>query len=153
MPSEMIARWAERLAVDISQARHSILLTALSIHAPRRDDQSPLALLWRAMRQALAAGAELQIIMPAPCKQHPAAWQNAATAENIHKLGGQVHLLPPARLLHAKTVAIDDSIAWIGSGNWTAAAASHNHEIYARITGQEANARLREYWRRVLESP
>lgn len=60
--------------------------------------------------------------------------RNAFARDVLIALGVKAFLLPSMKLLHAKTVMIDNKIAWAGSGNWTAAASNHNHEFYIRTT-------------------
>lgn len=145
-PIDVFAQWAHPLAQDIAEAKIRIQATALSLHPPRRGDQRPIGILWAAMLDACARGVQVEFILPAPHAAHPATLQNSTAGYSLHEAGGKIHLLRPSRLLHAKTITIDDDICWIGSGNFTAAATAHNHEFYCRFTSPQAVQRLREYW-------
>lgn len=139
--------WAQPLTQDIASARHSILLTALSMHPPRSEKAGNLAAIWQAIAEAVHAGARVDVILPAPNKAHPATLFNATTADRLRQLGAFCAWAPPDRLLHAKTCAVDQTIVWIGSGNMTAAAATYNHEAYIRAESVEFAARLHAQWR------
>lgn len=139
--------WAQPLAQDIASARHSILLTALSMHPPRSEKAGNLAAIWQAIAEAVSASVRVDVILPSPSKSHPATMFNGHAAERLHKLGAFCSWAQPGRLLHAKTCAIDQAVVWIGSGNITAAAATYNHEAYLRVESVEFAARLRAQWR------
>jgi phosphatidylserine/phosphatidylglycerophosphate/cardiolipin synthase-like enzyme len=65
----------------------------------------------------------------------------ACTAAGIH-----IHYVTGNRLLHAKTCIIDKHAIWIGSGNFTAAAAHHNHEAYLRADCAKIAAEIVSRW-------
>lgn len=128
------ASWARDLATDIRAAKSTIVATALSLLPPRTIKPDDFSRLWLALADAATRGVGVTFILPAPTISHPATQRNESAAFALRSLGAAGVLVPPTRLLHAKTVLIDDAVAWLGSGNWTAAAAHHNREIYARTT-------------------
>ena len=71
---------------------------------------------------------------------------NGHAAKLLHDLGASVHFLQVDNLLHAKTLSIDESIAWVGSGNWTAAASAHNREAYIRCHSPNMAHSLSRHW-------
>lgn len=139
-------KWAEPLAADIDAAQHSILITALSFHPPRSDADKPINWLWRAVKNAAARGVQVEMILPAPSRAHPATAMNGQAAERLRAAGCLYHFAPPGRLLHAKTAVMDARLVWVGSGNWTAAAAAYNHEAYLRIESAELARKMRTHW-------
>ena len=134
--------WALKIAEDTEQARHTITLTALSCQPPRRLAQTGLSPLWLSLVSAAARGKAVTLILPASSKTHPATAYNNGTALRAAALGIKTKLIPLPRLLHAKTVLIDEAISWIGSGNLTAAAASHNREAWLRSTEEHIAVQL-----------
>ena len=126
------ADWASALAKDVRSAKDTITITTMSMLPPRRLVISAFCDLWAAMIEAAQRHVAINAIMPEPHLSHPATLRNDSAARAIAELGGTTILLPTKNLLHAKTCLIDKSIAWIGSGNWTQAAAAHNFEIYLR---------------------
>lgn len=139
--------WARPLATDIAAARASVLLTSLSLQPRRRDGEHPISLLWSAMETAARAGARVLFILPAPSRVHPATAFNLSAAADLHAIGVLSAFAPAANLLHAKTASIDGLIAWVGSGNWTAAASAHNREAYIRAECPALAASLSRHWR------
>jgi phosphatidylserine/phosphatidylglycerophosphate/cardiolipin synthase-like enzyme len=140
--------WAAPLAADIAAARESVTITALSFQPPRRKHSGALAVLWNAIAAAIANGATVTVVLPAPNRTHPAAAFNAIAATALHALGARSRLINSTRLLHAKTAVIDKRILWIGSGNWTTAATTHNHEAYLRVISPKLADHLLNNWRK-----
>jgi len=136
------SQWAQPMTDDINSALHSVTVTALSIHHPRSTKQSPYASLFTALRAAAERGLSVTVLAPAPSKTHPATAQNANTLAALAEIGAITHLIPLPGLLHAKTCVIDNSIVWIGSGNWTAAAAHYNREMYTRLVSARVARKL-----------
>jgi phosphatidylserine/phosphatidylglycerophosphate/cardiolipin synthase-like enzyme len=141
--------WAQPLADDIAQARHSVLLSSLSLQPRKPGSSNPVSRLWDALETAVRAGASIIFMLPQPSTSHPATAYNLTAANNLSALGARPVFAPPSNLLHAKTCAIDDRIIWIGSGNWTAAAAAHNREAYLRCESPALAQKLREHWQAV----
>lgn len=143
------AGWAGKIAADLKTARESVILTALSILPPRPSQHSDLATLIAEARAAAERGVMVLFVVPAPTKAHPATGRNATTARDLLASGVAVRLLNPANLLHAKTCTIDARTAWVGSGNYTHAAATHNHEAWIRTTNPGAAYAITK-WQRAL---
>lgn len=76
---------------------------------------------------------------------------NQRAAATLHAVGIRVAFAPPANLLHAKTVTIDESIIWCGSGNWTAAATAHNHESYLRVISPALAREMLDHWQNLAK--
>jgi len=144
--------WPLAIAADITGASSLITVTALSMHQPRRDSGTAYSTLFNALAAAPARGVLCVVYLPDSSISHPATAQNRTTAAALHALGCKVHTVPVSRLLHAKTVAIDDALIWVGSGNWSAAAAHFNHECYLRAAAPGLAVRLRAHWHNVLVS-
>lgn len=128
------ASWAQMLALDAEQAKRSATLSALSMLVPSLSASGPWPGLYRSLIAAARRGVRVEILLAAPSKSHPATAQNATMARRAHDSGLIVGLVPGPALLHAKTALFDNSIAWAGSGNFTAAAARHNWEFWFRST-------------------
>lgn len=124
--------WADKLADDIGDADFCVTLTAVSYLHARKLQGTPHARLCAALFSASARGRHVTVILPASSRNHPATSQNNSQAKYLHDHNVNVHLVPMPNLLHAKTALIDNRIAWSGSGNFTAAACNHNHELYMR---------------------
>lgn len=89
----------------------------------------------------------MTLILPVPSKTHPATLSNITTGKTAANNGIRTEFMPQNRLLHAKTLVIDGLICWVGSGNMTAAAAGHNHEIYSRFESQKCATKIVDYWK------
>lgn len=140
---EIPDQWASLMALDVINAKHEVLMTALSMLPPRATQAGPWPALWRELLAAAARGVKVEICLAAPSRHHPATAQNVASASFAHSHGLHVKLISGPRLLHAKQAIIDTYVVWVGSGNFTAAAAAHNHETYIRVASENLARRLR----------
>lgn len=141
--------WAQTMADDCATAQDSIAASALSLLPPRHPSQTPFGRLWQSWVDAAARGVRVVIFLAAPSKHHPATAQNITAGRIAREAGILTRLVPQPGLLHAKTLVIDASRVWIGSGNFTAAAAHHNHEIYCRFDSPQCAARIVERWNNI----
>jgi phosphatidylserine/phosphatidylglycerophosphate/cardiolipin synthase-like enzyme len=139
---EIPEQWASMLAHDVIEARESITITALSFLPPGQKQVGLWPALWREICAASDRGVRVTLVFPAPTRAHPATAANSSAAAAAHAAGMRVHQVRGPRLLHAKQVIIDENLCWVGSGNFTAAACTFNHETYARIKSQSLAARL-----------
>lgn len=124
--------WAKRMTEDVTSAARSVTLTALSCLVPKPSRSDDWAYLWLALNIAAHRGIDVRVILSEPSISHPATLRNETAAKLMRASGIRAFLLPPRNLLHAKTGLIDNRIAWVGSGNLTAAAALHNTECWMR---------------------
>jgi len=129
----LAATWAERMAQDVRNAKEQIIMTALSMQQARGNSHGSWHGLWSALLEAPGRGVAVKIWLPQPHHAHPATMGNYTTAVTLAKAGIVCQLVKDSRLLHAKTCVIDEQIAYVGSGNYTAAACNHNHEAYLRV--------------------
>lgn len=134
--------WALRIADDINEAERAVLMTALSFLPPRTLKLDAFCKLWIAIAAAADRGVAVQVALPMPALAHPATLRNDTAAAALRAAGAVVVLVPTINLLHAKTVVIDARIAWVGSGNMTAAAAHHNRECWLRTIDARAVAEV-----------
>lgn len=130
--------WSPPMAADVDIARHAITITALSLLPPRTLKNELFSRWWLSLASASRRNVAITVALPAPCVAHPATLRNIAAAADLANIGAACVLIPPANLLHAKTMRIDDAIAWVGSGNMTAAAHHHNRECWMRTDDKRA---------------
>ena len=149
--TELVFDWAPPMADDIAAAGVSVMVTALSLHPPRKQSGSNISQLWDALRSAVNNGASVSFFLPLPSRSHPATAMNGDAGQRLHAMGVKVHFLRVDHLLHAKTVSIDGRISWVGSGNWTAAASTFNREAYIRAECPSLAASLAAHWLRQVE--
>jgi phosphatidylserine/phosphatidylglycerophosphate/cardiolipin synthase-like enzyme len=140
------ADWAAAMRAECDHAQTSILITALSVLPPGRDASGPWPELYAAWKTAAQRGIKVRVWLPAPSAAHPATRQNHTSAIKMAAAGLFPHLVPGAKLLHAKTCTIDCKSVWIGSGNFTCAAAHHNHEAYLRADCAHIARELAARW-------
>lgn len=146
---EIFDKWAERLTEDCANAQHSIICSALSLLPPRHPTESPFSKLWQAWAAAAARGVRVEFFLAAPTKIHPATMQNITAGKIAAVVNMKTRYVPQPNLLHAKTVVIDQRTVWIGSGNFTAAAAHFNHELYCRFECEAIAARITSRWNNI----
>lgn len=139
--------WAELQAHDCTAARQRITISALSCLPPKTKTPGAWPRLWAAWADAAGRGIKVTLYLPAPSAIHPASFQNGQTAIKAHAAGIKCHMIKGPRLLHCKSIAIDENICWIGSGNFTSAAAHHNLEAYTRTISAEMVEQLLKRWK------
>lgn len=140
------AKWAENMAHDCKAAQHSIHLTAISCLPPTEKAAGAWKELFSSWEDAAKRGVEVHIWLPVPNKAFPATLQNHTAGMKLSASGVFTHMVKGNRLLHAKTCIIDNRIAWVGSGNFTAAAANYNYEAYLRVDCAKIALDLRTRW-------
>ena len=124
--------WSAPMAQDFRNAKKTILLSALSLHWARLPTENQHGQWCAALADAARRGVDVVIVLPQPSKAHPATAQNATHAAQAFAHGIKARWVQSGRLLHCKSCVIDSEVLWIGSGNFTGAAMSHNHEAYVR---------------------
>lgn len=141
-----MAGWAAPLAAECQQARHSIIISALSCLPPRTNTPGHWPALWQAWADAAARGIAVTLYLPMPTNHHGATVQNLQVAATAAAAGLNCRLIKGPQLLHCKSVVIDRHAVWIGSGNFTAAACHHNHEAYMRADCPAFAERILARW-------
>lgn len=145
--------WTTALAEDLDAAQFDVHVSTLSFNHPSGSATNKLTIAIRALQSAAARGVLVHVYMPAPSPSHPATLQNGSAADRLHAKNIHVHLQPLPGLLHMKAIVIDDAVTWVGSANWTQAAATHNLEAYARLESvplsQQTRAKMQSLcWKR-----
>jgi phosphatidylserine/phosphatidylglycerophosphate/cardiolipin synthase-like enzyme len=144
--------WAKELTTAIDKAQTRICITALSFLPPRNHKPDAFGMLYSSILGAAALGVQVNVIIPMPGKEHPATAQNASAAATLRAAGCICWLHPMPNLLHAKTVCIDRAEAWVGSGNFTAAAAHHNREAWIQTDDDHAIASLQLFHAELIKN-
>jgi len=139
--------WAAALTLASAAAKKSIHLSALSLLPPTPNATGTWPELWRTWCAAAQRGVTVDLWLPTPCHAHPATRANFRAGEACAKNGIKIHYVNPSKLLHAKTAVVDEQIAWIGSGNFTAAAAHHNHEAYIEVHSAKIAREIISRWK------
>jgi phosphatidylserine/phosphatidylglycerophosphate/cardiolipin synthase-like enzyme len=134
--------WSQALRRDIESAALCVSLSSLSMLPPTPRQAGAWPELWRALLAAPQRGVATTVVLPKPTSVHPATLQNYKAAVLLAAARVRVLWCPGPRLLHAKTCAVDKRIAWVGSGNFTQAAAAHNHEAWTRLEDPPLAAHL-----------
>lgn len=142
-----LSHWAEAMTADCGRAQSEIVLSALSLLPPRTSTAGEWPALWEALKAACKKKVKVEIYLPKPNAINPATKANYTTAAAAEAAGMICRLLPGPRLLHCKSMVIDRQIVWIGSGNFTAAAAHFNHEAYTRSVRADFACAMLERWK------
>jgi len=139
--------WARALALQCNQAQTTISLCAMSLLVPRLNTKSEWAELWQSWCTAVQRGVRVDIWLAAPQQNAAATKGNASAGSALVAAKIGLHFVRGNKLLHAKTAVIDMQHVWIGSGNFTLAAATENHEAYISMhspaIAQQITQRLR----------
>jgi cardiolipin synthase len=97
----------------------------------------------QAVRTAALRGVQVDIVVPRQGDQRIAGSATKAYYEDVLRVGAAVHLYEDA-ILHAKTMVIDDSIAFIGTSNFDIRSFELNFEINLVFYGPEMTTRIRQ---------
>ena len=96
----------------------------------------------QAMQMAVLRGVEVELILPRKCDQVMVGAASRAYYDDVLEMGVKLHLYDQG-LLHAKTMSVDDTVAFIGSSNFDIRSFALNFEINMLFYGPEAAAKLR----------
>lgn len=133
-----------RLLDDILTAKRSITATAYIVRlSVIRHPTAPATIYDRltlALLDAPRRGLQCRMLASNPLSSGSLGLIDRASRLALKETGWQLRQPPPARLLHAKTWLIDDSIIWIGSHNLTAKTMQRNIEASIRTTSQAITA-------------
>lgn len=138
--------WALAMSKECAAAERTIHISALSMTPPTEHKTGHWQELWQAWCAAAKRGVNVHIWLPSPSEIYPATKGNIGAGRAIIEAGMHPHFVQGSRLLHAKTAIIDARTIWIGSGNFTAAAAHFNHEAYLRADCKKIAKQLIERW-------
>lgn len=127
----------------IRRARHYIYI-ANAYFVPDRG-------LRRALRRAARRGVDVKLILPAESDVRSVQWAGERTYAGLLRDGVRVNLWLGSHM-HAKTVAIDDVWATIGSYNLDYMSLFWNMEVVVEIVGENTPVRLREQFAIDLEN-
>jgi cardiolipin synthase len=97
----------------------------------------------QAMQVIAQRGVEVNLILPRKTDHPLVDMAGQAYFEELLEAGVQIFAYE-AGLLHAKTMSVDDSIAFIGSSNFDIRSFSLNFEINLLLYGREATGNLRK---------
>lgn len=139
--------WAQAMADDCKAAKLTLHMTALSCQPPRTKTPGEWPELYQTWLDAVSRGLSVEIWLPTASPSHPATRFNLESARRMIADGINAHIIPVRNLLHAKTCIIDSKISYVGSGNFTAAAAHHNHEAYIRTECPLVATKLIARWK------
>ena len=127
----------------IRRARHYIYI-ANAYFVPDRG-------LRRALRRASRRGVDVKLILPAQSDVRSVQWAGERTYAGLLRDGVRVNLWLGSHM-HAKTVAIDDVWATIGSYNLDYMSLFWNMEVVVEIVGENTPVRLRDQFAIDLEN-
>jgi cardiolipin synthase len=107
--------------------------------------------LRRALRRASRRGVDVKLILPAESDVRSVQWAGERTYAGLLRDGVRVNLWLGSHM-HAKTVAIDDAWATIGSYNLDYMSLFWNMEVVVEVVGASTPSRLREQFATDLEN-
>jgi phosphatidylserine/phosphatidylglycerophosphate/cardiolipin synthase-like enzyme len=136
--------WAEQLAYECALAQRSIKLCAMSMVPPLANTNNQWVSLWRSWVEASQRGVNVNMWLAAPQSMPAATRGNQGAGAACVRAGIGINFVRGKRLMHAKTVVIDDSAVWVGSGNFTLAACTDNYESFIRVNSSRFAATISE---------
>jgi cardiolipin synthase len=104
----------------------------------------------QAMQTAVLRGVEVELIVPRRCDQKLVGAAGRSYFDDVLDMGVKLYLYDKG-LLHAKTMCVDDSIAFIGSSNFDIRSFALNFEINLLFYGPEVAGQLHAQQRRYMD--
>lgn len=140
----------------IGQAKHSVRITVMD-YAPLGQHRQYYDTIDRALRAAASRGVKIELIVAnwSLTKDKLPYLKSLAVLPNIEIRFVTIPqapsgFIPFARVVHTKTMTIDDEIAWIGTSNWEGGYLdnSRNVEIVLRnaAMAEKLNALHQQLW-------
>jgi len=130
------------MAADCWNAKKSIHLCSMSMQAPRKNSKNDWEELWFSWVTAVQRGVPVRLWLAAPQQNAAATLGNRGAGACAVAAGIDLRYVRGNQLLHAKCAVIDGERAWVGSGNFTMAAATENHEAYLSISSPRVSLAL-----------
>ncbi len=109
----------------------------------------PDAAFLQAMQTAVLRGVEVELVVPRRCDQILVGAAGRSYFDELLDMGVKLYLYDKG-LLHAKTMCVDESIAFIGSSNFDIRSFALNFEINLLFYGPEVAAQLHDQQRRYM---
>jgi cardiolipin synthase A/B len=103
----------------------------------------------QAMQTAVLRGVEVELVVPRRCDQKLVGAAGRSYFDDVLEMGVKLYLYDKG-LLHAKTMCVDDSIAFIGSSNFDIRSFALNFEINLLFYGPEVAIQLYAQQRRYM---
>ncbi|MCC6127148.1 MAG: cardiolipin synthase [Pirellulales bacterium] len=103
----------------------------------------------QAMQTAVLRGVEVELVVPRRCDQKLVGAAGRSYFDDVLEMGVKLYLYDKG-LLHAKTMCVDDAIAFIGSSNFDIRSFALNFEINLLFYGPEVATQLHAQQRRYM---
>jgi cardiolipin synthase len=95
----------------------------------------------QAMQTAVLRGVEVEVVVPRLCDQLLVGEAGRSYFDELLEMGVKIHLYDKG-LLHAKTMCVDDAVAFIGSSNFDIRSFALNFEINLLFYGPKVACQL-----------
>jgi cardiolipin synthase len=133
----------EALMISLFRAHHRVWIVT-PYFVP--DD-----FLLESLCMAAQRGVDLRLITPERSNHRVADWAREGYLSQLQDAGAGIHLYQP-RMLHAKALIIDDSVALVGSGNMDMRSLLLNYEIGLCIYSPEIIHQLEEWMQGLMKA-
>jgi phosphatidylserine/phosphatidylglycerophosphate/cardiolipin synthase-like enzyme len=104
------------------------------MQVPKRNTRSDWQELWDEWVRAVQRGVQVNLWLAAPQSNAAATKGNSGAGAAAVAAGIKLRYVRGNKLLHSKCAIVDMERVWIGSGNFTSAAACENFETYISVT-------------------
>lgn len=141
--------WGHWLDAALQHATRNLLLSVYMIsphwRAHRKGDLNLLDTLAAAARR----GVQCRAIVGNPNPRYAHAHYNRAASDTLQDAGWRIRTFAGPRVLHEKTLLIDQRLALIGSHNVSRSSATSNYDTSLAIDSPELATLLhRQFWER-----
>ena len=133
----------------IKNAQNSVRVCMFQAVIYPQQSGSPSNQLLQALIAAHSRGVKVEVILDNGGSLGEVATSNTATAAFLKKAGVEVFFDSEQLTTHTKFLIIDNSIAVLGSTNWTYSALAKNHELSAVVYSPEAARSMNDYFEMV----
>jgi phosphatidylserine/phosphatidylglycerophosphate/cardiolipin synthase-like enzyme len=149
------SRWALPALIDaIDHAERHVAVQLLSMHRHGRDGE-PFHDLEDALRRAGARGVRVEVLLSHWTRRKRSIAEAKALAQapgvTVKLLELPPHsagFIPFARVTHAKSMVVDDKLAWVGTSNWGRGYFHDSRNVGVIVRGGPFAARVLRHFQR-----
>jgi len=136
----------------LSCARKEVSICAFQFYIYRKNPKAKSNLILKAIRFAIANGANVQVILNAKFRDKPSKEMHLTTSRILSTSGASVRMYDISRCLHSKMVIIDNEHLIIGSSNWTEASLVRNVEANLYLQDPQTIEEARQWFENLWQN-
>jgi len=147
--NEEFLRYARAI---LARAQKSVLIGTYKFELSERSDARELSKLVCILYDIASKRIPVKVLLNVTGRRSGLTRINERTGRILQKNGLQVRCLPDNRCQHAKFLIVDDSLAIIGSHNWSPKSVTENLEMSVMLNDLEEVSEIKRHFEKVWET-